>query len=269
MGTSLALFEAHPMKTTTFAATLCILTVSASLVLAAEAFDLSHWKLTLPVGESGAAEGHPMEVQAAKLTGGYTHTDYFYKGTEGQLVFWCPVTGTKTENTEFPRSELREVINPDDDNVCWAAPGTHLLKARCRVIEVPSTQKVTIGQIHGYSGKAKPLIKLQFFKGHVEALVKENASKGKDLKLTFPSVGMDKEFDYEIKLQDGLLSITINDSTQAVNVFEKDPNWAKQTLFFKVGAYTQDNEGPTTEGARVSFSTFKVSHTGGTTPASK
>ena len=80
---------------------------------------------------------------------------------------------------------------------------------------------------------------------------------------------MDKDFDYEIKLQDGLLSITINGSTQSVNVFEKDPEWAKQTLFFKVGAYTQDNEGPATEGARVSFSSFKVSHTVGTTPTSK
>jgi len=257
------------MKTTTFAATLGILISFTANIHAAEAFDLSHWKLTLPVGESGAAEGHPMEVQAAKLSGGYTHAEYFYKGTEGQLVFWCPVTGTKTENTEFPRSELREVINPDDDNVCWAAPGTHTLQARCRVIEVPSTQKVIIGQIHGYSGKAKPLIKLQFFKGRVEALVKENASKGKDLKLTFPDVGMDKDFDYEIKLQDGLLSITVNGSTQSVNVFEKDPEWAKQTLFFKVGAYTQDNEGPATEGALVSFSSFKVSHTEGTTPTSK
>jgi len=161
------------------------------------------------------------------------------------------------------------VINPDDDNVCWAAPGTHLLQARCRVIEVPSSQKVIIGQIHGYSGKAKPLIKLQFFKGRVEALVKENASKGKDLKLTFPDVGMDKDFDYEIKLQDGLLSITVNGSTQSVNVFEKNPEWAKQTFFFKVGAYTQDNEGPATEGARVSFSGFKVTHADGAAPTSK
>ena len=67
--------------------------------------------------------------------------------------------------TEFARSELRELIDPADDNVCWAAPGTHILDARCRVSEVPSSQKVVIGQIHGYSGKANPLIKLQFFKG--------------------------------------------------------------------------------------------------------
>lgn len=225
--------------------------------------DLSHWKLTLPVDASGKTDGHPMEIQAQRLSGGYKHADYFYKDANGQFVFWCPVNGARTENTEYARTELREVIDPEDDNVCWSAPGTHVLNARCRVSEVPSSQKVIIGQIHGYSGKAKPLIKLQFFKGRIEALVKEKATKGKDLKLTFPDVGLDKDFDYEIKLQAGLLSITVNGATQSLNVFEKDLEWAKQSLYFKAGVYPQDNEGPPTEGARVSFSRLVVNHSKG------
>ena len=229
-------------------------------------FDLSHWKLTLPVSASGTAGDHPMEISASQLNAGYTHADYFHLGTNGQMIFWCPVTGSRTENTEYPRTELREVINPADDNVCWAAPGTHVLDARCRVSEVPSSQKVIIGQIHGFSGKANPLIKLLYFKGRVEALVKEKANKGKDLKLTFPEVGLDKDFDYEIKLQDGLLSVTVNGGIQTVNVFEKDSNWASQTLYFKLGAYTQDNEGPSSEGARVSYSRFKVIHAEAASP---
>jgi len=223
-------------------------------------FDLSHWKLTLPVSASGTAEGKATEISAAQLTAGYTNADYFHTGTDGTMVFWCPVNGATTEGSEYPRSELRELIDPADDNVCWAAPGTHILDARCRVSEVPSSKKVIIGQIHGYSGKANPLVKLQFFKGRVEALVKESPRKGKDLKLTFPQVGLDKDFDYQIELQDGLLSVTVNGTTQTVNVFEKDPQWASQTLYFKVGAYTQDNEGPASEGARVAISRLKVSH---------
>jgi hypothetical protein len=130
----------------------------------------------------------------------------------------------------------------------------------CRVMEVPSGQKVVIGQIHGYSGKATPLIKLQFFKGRVEALVKDKARKGRDIKLTFPEVGLNKDFVYQIKLHDGLLSVTVNGVTQSVNVFETNPAWADQTLYFKAGVYPQDNEGPATEGARASFSNLKVSH---------
>jgi hypothetical protein len=170
------------------------------------------------------------------------------------------VTGARTENTEYSRCELREMINPADDNVCWSARGTHIMEARCRVMEVPSGQKVVIGQIHGYSGKARPMIKLQFYKGRVEALVKDKTRKGKDIKLTFPDVGLDKDFDYQIKLENGLLSVTVNGETQSENVFERDPAWAEQTLYFKVGAYPQDNEGPATEGARVAFSKLKVSH---------
>jgi hypothetical protein len=230
--------------------------------------DLRHWKLTLPVSASGAPEGHPLEIPAAQLSTGYTNAGYFHRGADGQLIFWCPVTGARTENTEYPRCELREVINPADDNVCWSAKGTHTMDVSCRVMEVPSGQKVVIGQIHAYSGKASPLIKLQFFKGRIEALVKDKAKKGRDIKLTFPQVRLNKDFDYQIKLQDGVLSITVNGATQSENVFKLDPSWADQTLYFKAGVYPQDNEGPATEGARVSFSKLKVSHSDAASPAS-
>ena len=153
-----------------------------------------------------------------------------------------------------------KMIDPTDDNVCWSAKGTHSMDVSCRVLEVPSEQKVVIGQIHGYSGKANPLIKLQFYKGRVEALVKDKASKGKDVKLTFPDVGLDKDLDYRIKLRDGVLSITVNGETQSKNVFELDPAWADQTLYFKVGVYPQENEGPSTEGARLAVTKLNVSH---------
>lgn len=230
-------------------------------------FDLTHWKLTLPVDAAGTTTGKSMEISSAQLSAGYSHAEYFYSGKDGAMVFWCPVTGTRTENTDYSRCELRELIDPADDNVCWSARGTHSLDVRCRVMEVPSGQKVVIGQIHGYSGKANPMIKLQFFKGKVEALVKDKARKGKDIKLTFPDVGLDKDFDYQIKLANGLLSVTVNGTTQSENIFERDPAWADQTLYFKVGVYPQDNEGPATEGARVAFLKLRVSHADATSPA--
>jgi len=243
-------------------------TLAADEAKARNPIDLSHWKLTLPVGASGASEGHPLEISAAQLSAGYTNADYFQRGAEGQLIFWCPVTGARTENAKYARCELREVINPADDNVCWSAKGTHIMDASCRVLEVPSGQKVVIGQIHGYSGKASPLIKLQFFKSRVEALVKDKARQGRDIKLTFPEVGLNQDFDYQIKLQDGVLSITVNGVKQSENVFKLDPAWAEQTLYFKAGVYPQDNEGPASEGARVSFSKLEVSHSAAAAPAS-
>lgn len=262
------------MKPTLALLTALLLSPLAVLLAADETkaqntIDLRHWKLTLPVGASGTPEGHPLEISAAQVSAGYTNAKYFYRGAEGQLIFWCPVIGARTENTDYARCELREVINPADDDVCWSAKGTHSMDACCRVMEVTSGQKVVIGQIHGYSGKASPLIKLQFFKSRVEALVKDKARKGKDIKLTFPGVELNKDFDYQIKLQDGLLSITVNGTTQSENVFQLDPAWAEQTFYFKAGAYPQDNEGPASEGARVSFSKLKVTHSGVNSPSGK
>jgi len=70
--------------------------------------DLSNWKLTLPIGASGAPAGHPLEISAEQLSAGYTNADYFHRGAEGQLIFWCPVQGARTENTDYSRNSQRE-----------------------------------------------------------------------------------------------------------------------------------------------------------------
>ncbi len=176
------------------------------------------------------------------------------------LNFWCPVNGATTEGTEFPRSELREMLHAADPSVNWTAQGTHILDARCKVLEVPSNPKVVIGQIHSYSGKAKPLVKLQYYKGRVEALVKVSPAAGEDRKLTFPDVPANSDIAYQIKVEDGVLSITVNGVTQSENIVANDAEWATQTFYFKAGVYPQDNEGPESEGARVVFSLLNVSH---------
>lgn len=229
---------------------------------AGEKFDLSHWKLTLPIDASGSNQGKAVEVSSADLADGYTHADYFHTDANGSVVFWSPVTGATTENSDYPRSELREMLDPRDPGVNWTADGIHILDATCRVTEVPSSRKVIIGQIHSYSGKAKPLIKLQFYKGRIEALVKVSPNSGKDRKLTFPQVGLDNEIVYRIMLQDGVLTLNVNGTAQTENIFENDSDWAHQTFYFKAGAYTQDNKGPQTEGARVMFSRLSVAHDG-------
>ncbi len=201
-----------------------------------------------------------MPHRSGCTTEGYTNATYFHRDENGALVFWCPVSGATTKGSDYPRTELREVIDPADDNVTWPADGTHVLNVRCRVVEVPSSQKVIIGQIHSYSGQARPLVKLQFSKGRIEALVKVSPTQSQDRKLVFPDVGLNSDLDYQIKLQDGLLSVTVNGMTQTENIFQNDADWSKQTFYFKAGAYCQDNEGPASEGARVSFSRLSVSH---------
>jgi parallel beta-helix repeat protein len=126
-------------------------------------FDLSHWKLTLP-------DAVASEIPAAQLTAGSTNS-FFFTGADGAMVFWCPVTGGTTSGSSYPRAELRELLDPENDNVNWTGYGTHILNAQCKVTQIPSSKKTIIGQIHSFSGNAYPLIKLQFNNGTVEAVV--------------------------------------------------------------------------------------------------
>jgi len=224
-------------------------------------FDLSHWKLTLPVDSSGGTNGTAAEIPTAQLVAGYTNADYFYTGADGAMVFWCPVTGATTSGSSYPRTELRELLNPNDDSVNWVGYGTHQMDAQCQMIQVPSTKKVIIGQIHSYTGAALPLLKLEYNSGTIDALVKESPNSDTDTHFPFPSnVGLSNNITYQIKMVDGLLTMVVNGSTQSVNVFQTDPAWTNQTLYFKAGNYCQDNSGPSTEGATVSFYALTVLH---------
>ena len=222
-------------------------------------FRLDHWKLTLPTSSKNTYEGHPKEVSAAELADGFK-APHFYINKNGEMVFWCPVVGCKTEGTRFPRSELREMLEPGNPRSNWSFPGQHELRASCRIINVPSNPKVVFGQIHSFSGKARPLVKLQYFRNRVEALVKESPTRGNDRKFIFPDIALGNRIDWAIRLTDGVLSITVNSTTQSVNVRKLDEEWADQTFYFKAGAYSLDNDGNVTEGARVAFSRLQVSH---------
>jgi hypothetical protein len=215
-------------------------------------FDLSHWKLTLP--DSKASEISPGQLRAGRTN------SFFSTGADGAMVFSCPVTGGTTGGSDYPRSELRELVDPGNDNVNWTGQGTHILMAECKVTKIPSSQKIIIGQVHSFSGNARPLIKLQFNDGTIEALVKKSPNSDTDIRFTFTSPGLSNVISYQIKMVDGVLSMTVNDVERSVNVFQSDPAWADQTFYFKAGNYCQDNSGAANEGAVVAFYQLSVAH---------
>src|SRR5581483_1515537 len=220
-------------------------------------FDLTHWKLTLPVDSSGGTSGTAVDIPTATLDNGFTATtstgynaNYFYTSSaDGAMVFFCPVNGATTSGSSFPRCELREVIDPNNDNTNWdPGVGTHLLDAQCKVTQQPSTGKTIIGQIHGFSGNAYPLIKLQFNNGTVEALVKLDPSSDTDTHYTFANIGLNNLITYEIKAAGGTLTMTVNGGTQTADIHL----WNGQSCYFKAGNYCQDNSG-SGEAANVAF----------------
>ncbi len=80
--------------------------------------DLATWNLSVPVGSP------PYTVETSKLVNGFK--DQYFHSDTGTLFFWSPVTGSKTENAIYPRTELRETYS---NGTC--ATGTTQMPTTC------------------------------------------------------------------------------------------------------------------------------------------
>jgi hypothetical protein len=105
------------------------------------------------------------------------------------------------------------------------------------------------------------LVKLQYDDGLVQAYIKNTFSASGDTKFNW-TVSTTAALDYEIKVVDGVVFITVNGVTRSHDLLATDSTWGTISYYFKAGAYLQDNSGPTTEGGRVSF--YQISATHGT-----
>ena len=147
----------------------------------------------------------------------------------------------------------------------WTYPdANNFLRATLEVNQVPSSGKVVIGQIHAYDSQ-KPLIKLEYqFKektqtGNIVAKVRMRPDDGEGRVITVASnVPLEKSFTYVINLNKaGLLSVYAADGEWNERI---GAAWGAKPLYFKAGAYVQDNSGDSKEGARVTFAKLDIDH---------
>src|ERR1700742_4605442 len=95
-------------------------------------FNLSVWELQLPTGSPGS----PTTILPSQLKGasGYQNPAYFWTDkNDGSMTFWDPESGVTTANSNYPRSELRE-MNSDGTAANWALSGDSALSAELRVV---------------------------------------------------------------------------------------------------------------------------------------
>lgn len=80
-----------------------------------ENFDLSTWKLNTPeYNGNGLSE----TITVSEINNGYENSKYFYTGTDGGMVFKCPVEGaTTSDNTKYTRVELREMLRGTNTSI--------------------------------------------------------------------------------------------------------------------------------------------------------
>jgi hypothetical protein len=226
-------------------------------------FTLDHWKLTLPVDAQNHKSGEAAEVLTPALVAGYS-SNWFRTAADGGLDFWAPVNGATTDESDYPRSELRELRKATDDNVNWSAAGNAVLAASCSILRVPASNgKVVIGQIHAFGGP--PLVKLRYqFKaatqtGRLDALVNVHPTDaGSTAYPLAASIPLGKAFNYRIEVHGNVLMMSAaGGATTALDIASA---WQRYTFYFKAGVYVQANGDSSSDGGWVRFYKLGISH---------
>ena len=218
--------------------------------------DLATWNLSVPVGSP------PYTVETTKLVDGFK--DQYFHSDTGTLFFWTPVTGTRTENAIYPRTELRETYSNGTLKNWYYPDADNFLRATLTVSKVPSTGKIVIGQIHAYKSQ-KPMVKLEYqYKdssdtGNIVAKVRMHPDDDTARVITIATgVKLDREFSYLIHLSPGgALGISAAGYQWDTDI---SAMWRDKPLYFKAGVYVQDNTGYTSEGGEVTFSKLDIDH---------
>lgn len=193
--------------------------------------NLDSWSITLPTSETI----YPIEFNE-------------YVKTDGDsLTFVTPCIGQPTQNSDYPRCELREIFN--SKKAKWASGiGKHSFKAVLSVDRLPKTKPVvSVFQIH--DGKNDVL---QILVNKSEILYNYNGIKFKIVSYT-----MTEKFKIKCKVRNNIIFLRVNYEDEILLPINSD------SLYFKTGNYLQSNldiEKDSTQFSQVSIYELKVEH---------
>lgn len=251
--------------------------------------DLSHWKVTLPVaGDNGKPiEIGPPEIDnfaSIEVAKPYMYID----STKGAIIFHSMPTNSKTRNTKYTRSELREQMVPGENNINWTFKQGGYMKGKLAMEETTRDSngkyhRTIIMQIHGRltneqrdligedDNNAPPILKIYWDQGKVrvktkvlknpnatyEELLHEDAwddDKGFNFE---QEVGF-RKFTLEVKVSEGKMVIILNGSEFKVYKGIHMEKWGVFENYFKAGNYFQSRD----KGAysKIKYYELEVSH---------
>lgn len=217
-------------------------------------FDLSHWELQLPTGSPGSLTTiPPSQLEGAN---GFTDSYFFTNKTDGSMSFWDPENGVTTPNSNYARSELRE-MTASGSAAAWLPTGTNTLSATVKVTQVPS--HVCVGQIHlsENSGSTKPLLELYYYSNGNISLGIENSPTGGQTAHSITTVALGKQWTYVISLSGNTIGLNVNGTN---HTFTMPSSFNGYPMYFKAGDYDQSSGSSSTVGAKVQFYALSIHH---------
>ena len=219
-------------------------------------FNLSAWELQEPTGSPGS----PNTIPPAQLAGANGYQDsYFYTDSgDGAMTFWDPENGVTTPNSNFSRSELREMTSSGAAANWFAAGTTNTLSATLKVTQVPD--HVCVGQIHlGSGGSTKPLLELFYYSsGTIKIGIEQTPAGGNEILYTVGSVPLGSKWSYVIGLSGSTISLVINGG--GTQTWTASSTFNGYGMYFKAGDYDQTSGSSSSVGARVGFYALAIHH---------
>ncbi|MBI4226075.1 polysaccharide lyase family 7 protein [Candidatus Roizmanbacteria bacterium] len=190
-------------------------------------FDLTNWKLTLPIGEAKK----PKEILQPELANFVI--DPWFVLEQGAVRFRAAVNGATTGGSDYPRSELREMSDNGKNQASWSSKsGIHTLFIDQAITAVPQhKQHVVAGQIHD-GGDDVIVIRLEMPNLYVNV-------DGKNKHTLDSGYTLGKRFTVKFEVSDGQTKIFYNGGSDPAYTLDKKYSEA----YFKAGAYTQSNCG--------------------------
>jgi hypothetical protein len=209
--------------------------------------NLSMWMLQLPIG-SGQS---PTTISGSQLAAGFSDA-YFYRATDGGLVFMDPATGITTSGSVHCRTEFHEA-DSSGQGANWTSSGTNTMTVSGTVLQVGggSGGVVTIAQVFNGSDGIT-LAELQYsVKRSAFGLFYEEAKGGGDTTDLNTSISLNSTYTFTVDFSKGELTVIVN----GTQVYSHKPSSAVSgnNFYFKVGNYDQ-----TTSAGPVSTTPYTV-----------
>jgi len=207
-----------------------IITQEEGRAFPAEIIDLRNWKLTLPVVKP-ENQSLPLDIQQPQLAQ-YRLAPWFDSTSDNLgVVFRAPVNAPTTKNSDYPRTELREMNSDGTQEALWPSKkGIHTMILDEAITAVPKNKPAVVaGQIHGDDDDLL-VIRLEDGKLHV------TRSK-QDVYTLDENYFLGKRFTVKFVASDGKISVYYNNGISPVFTLNKKVDLA----YFKAGVYTQSN----------------------------
>ncbi|MEZ5824908.1 MAG: polysaccharide lyase family 7 protein [Geminicoccaceae bacterium] len=252
-------------------------------------FDLDYWKITYPVDLDSDGLADVYQRDLSLVHPGYE--DYLSFDADGNMVLMAPVSDATTPNSDFARTELREVQFKDADHDLgertqyeWNPAIGGSMSATLYVDELPThtagsnPASIVIGQIH--STQNEELVRLYYNENG--ELYYHNDFTGEDATervfyLTHDGerthIAPGETFSYRISAKDNELTVQAraDDKVYQATFAEDDPmvpaslihpDWQSHPLYFKAGVYLRVEAGEGEGQAKVVFKGLDIGHDG-------